>query len=222
MLNFFCITMGSGSASLTPTFIIEPFLFAVEFAPGDKGVVPGGVMEDDTGGFLHHGGVGGDIEGHHRVGADPGIVAHGDVADDLGAGADVDVVADGGRALTPAVGEGVGADGHLVEDHAILADFRALRDKDAGETVGEGRQTVDLAAQRDACAVFVHQLLVLIAIVPPQGVKPAGSGFLPQLPVIGFSFFAAQKCAQLCFQTHSTNPFFMCCGGGYRSLWVLR
>ena len=129
-------------------------------------------MEDDTGGFLHHGGIGGDIEGYHRVGADPGIVAHGDVADDLGSGADVDVFADGGRALTPAVGEGVGADGHLMIDGAPLADLRAVGDKNARQTVGSYKGLHLIHAGNDG-VVSVKDLLVAVNIQGGKQPAPA-------------------------------------------------
>ena len=92
-------------------------------------------MEDDPGSFLHHGGIGGHVKGHHCVGADAGVVTYGNVADDLGTRTDIDVVADGGCSLPPAVGEGIGADGHLLENGTILAQLCAVGDKNAVKTV---------------------------------------------------------------------------------------
>src|SRR5262245_21730400 len=57
----------------------------------------------------HHGRTGLDVVDHHGVGADARAVADGDRADELGAGADVHVVAQHGAGAGAAV-----ADGHLV------------------------------------------------------------------------------------------------------------
>lgn len=146
--------------------------------PGDKGVVPGRVVGDYLGGTQHHSGIGGYVKGDHAVGPDAGVVSHGDVTNDFGTRPDVHVVADGGRTLSPAVRQGVGANGHLVKDGTSRAHLGPVGDEDAAQAVGGGKG-VYVGDAGNVCIVLGQDGLVCVGI--PRGQK----GFLAHnaLPV---------------------------------------
>jgi hypothetical protein len=67
----------------------------------EDGLVAGVGVGDDVAGDTDNGGVGGYVGHHDRASADLGVIADVDGADDLGAGADDDAVAQRGMALGP-------------------------------------------------------------------------------------------------------------------------
>src|SRR5207237_683643 len=81
---------------------------------------------------------------HHRAGKDVGVVGHRDLADDHGAGADEDAVADGrAAALLALAGD---AEGHVLLDGAVDAD-RAAAQHDGAEA-RQVQAAADLGAAR--------------------------------------------------------------------------
>ena len=96
---------------------------------------PAALDPDRVAGIADHGGVGRHVLDHDRVGADLGAVADRDRAQQLGAGADRDVVLD--RRVALAAREPGAAEGDaLVERHPV-ADLGRLADHDAGPVVDE-------------------------------------------------------------------------------------
>ncbi len=90
---------------------------------------------DGVPGIADHGGVGRDVLDHDRVGADLGVVADRDRAQQLGPRADGDVVLEGGMAL-PGL-EASAAEGHALEQRHAVADLGRLADHDARAVVDE-------------------------------------------------------------------------------------
>ena len=90
----------------------------------------------------------------HGVRADLGVLAHGEAAQHLGAGADDDAALQGRMALGAAVQRGA-AQGHALVDGAVVADDGGLADHHAEAVVDEdapadGGARVDLDAGDDA------------------------------------------------------------------------
>ena len=96
-------------------------------------------MYDDPGLFQYDGGIVRDILRDDTIGTDPDIVTDTDVTDDLGTAADVHIVTNDRGSVAPAIRQGVGADGYLMEDHTVFADLRIAGNENSGQTVGEGR-----------------------------------------------------------------------------------
>ena len=93
------------------------------------------------------------VFGDDGIGAYGGAGAYRDGAEDLRAGANGDVIADGGVAL--GLGEDLAAQGHAVVEHDAVADLRGLADDDAHavvdeETAADGGTRVDLHAGEEA------------------------------------------------------------------------
>jgi len=83
----------------------------------------------------HHCGVRRDVGHYHGAGADAGIVAHIDSADDLGAGADHYVAAQS-RVALDALATGP-SQGYPLVEGAVIADLGRLADDHAGPVVDE-------------------------------------------------------------------------------------
>lgn len=94
----------------------------------------------------HGGAVGGQVLEHHAACADAGVVADVDWAEDLGARADEDIVAQGGMALAGVLAGA--AEGHAVVDGAVVADLCRLTKDDAHAVVDE-QALADLCAGVD-------------------------------------------------------------------------
>jgi len=77
----------------------------------------------------------GDILSHDGVRTDSGTLADGDGAENFGAGADGDVVADGGVAL--GLGKDLAAESDAVVEHHTVADLSGLANDDAHAVVDE-------------------------------------------------------------------------------------
>ena len=123
------------------------------------------VAIDDVRGHADDGGVGRHVGQHHRAGADAGVFADGDVAEDVGVVADEDAVADGGVALAVALagaaqrdalvhGHVAAHDGGFADHHAggvideqAPAEQRAGMDVDAGEEAAHLRENARRQAQ---------------------------------------------------------------------------
>ena len=99
----------------------------------DEGIVLGGIADDDPWALQNHGGVVRHIPGHHAVCADAHIVADGHIADDLGAGADEDVIPNGGMALAGILTRT--AKRYALIKRAVVANFGGLTDNNARAVV---------------------------------------------------------------------------------------
>lgn len=114
----------------------------------------------------HHHAVVGNRLRHHAVRANGRVAAEGDAADDLAAGAQVDVVHDnGGAGIFSAIG---GADGHFLIDIAVAADLCLGIDDDAAK-VPDVEPGADVGVVRNADAV-----LVLVVVQQKAGDRVEG------------------------------------------------
>src|SRR5205085_6719812 len=112
-------------------------------------VVEAAVVRDHPGGVAHH-----DRARRYRPaddgsGADDGVVANGDAADDHRMRADEDPIADGWRAAV--VASTRDADGDVLRQAAVMADARFRRDDDRA-VVPDVNAVADLALRRNADA----------------------------------------------------------------------
>lgn len=80
---------------------------------------------NDLRGDAHGGAAWRHIAKNNCIRSDSGTVAYADRPKELGAGADIDLVTENGRAAT-----GILADRHLLHDHAVVADDCILMDDD--------------------------------------------------------------------------------------------
>src|SRR4029453_8103555 len=71
----------------------------------------------------------GDVAGHPRSGADPGKIADADVAENRGAGTEVDTPPDPGSAVG---GFGHSSDGNVLQDGRLVADISESADHNPG------------------------------------------------------------------------------------------
>ena len=93
------------------------------------------VAVDDVGGDADDGGVGRYISKNDRAGADAGVLADGNVAEDVGIVAYEDAIAEGRVALAvPLAGA---AEGDALVKSDVAADNRSLADDDAGGVIDE-------------------------------------------------------------------------------------
>jgi hypothetical protein len=119
------------------------------------------------------GGAGWDVAGDDGVGADNGVSAYLDAAEDFGTGADEDVVFDDRGAIIDVAS----ADGDLVEDYNAFAQNGLRVDDDAvgvGEDSGFGQLAVDVAVQEQGPKATEDRDLVA-----QQEEHEPGGGWIP-------------------------------------------
>src|SRR6516165_4787367 len=99
----------------------------------EPGLAPGPLH--GPGWYADHGGIRRHRGNHHGIGADTGIIPHLDGTQNFRAGADNDIIADGGMALAMLAARA--AESHLMVDIDIIAYLRRLTDDHAHAMVDD-------------------------------------------------------------------------------------